>query len=121
MSTHTLTCPECGNPMVLCPTGKWGPYYRCSTYPRCPGAHGAHKDGTPLGVPANKATKQARIAAHTVFDALWKDGGMSRGSAYRWLSEALGLTPEECHIGRFDEAQCNRVIRLVWAREPEQE
>lgn len=54
--THNLSCPECGNPMVLCPTGKWGPYYRCNTYPACPGAHGAHKDGTPLGVPANNAT-----------------------------------------------------------------
>ena len=74
-----------------------------------------------FGTPATKATKQARIAAHAVFDQLWKGGGMSRGDAYRWLCEAMGLTPEECHIGRFDEAQCNRVIRLVWARDPDEE
>ena len=103
--------------------GNWGPYYRCCTYPVCPGSHGAHKDGTPLGVPpVKRATKQARIAAHGVFDRLWKDGGgMTRKEAYKWLSGALGITSEECHIGRFDEALCNRVIRLVWAREPDEE
>ena len=100
--------------MVLHPTGRWGPYYRCTGAPQCGGSHGAHPDGTPLGVPANATTKQARIAAHTVFDALWKGGGMSRSAAYRWMATGLGIEAQDCHIGRFNADQCNKLIRLVW-------
>lgn len=113
--TATLTCPECGAPMVL-RTSRYGPFYGCSTYPACKGSHGAHKNGIPLGTPANAATKLARIEAHEVFDTLWKRRGMSRWEAYRWLATELKLTPDQCHIGLFDEAQCQRVIQAVQAR-----
>jgi len=37
---------------------------------------------------------------------------MSRKKAYALLSEKMGLTPEETHIGMFDVEQCNSVIIL---------
>ena len=110
-----LCCGECGAPMVA-RTSKYGPFYGCSAWPRCRGTHGAHPDGSPLGVPADAATKAARIRAHAAFDRLWKGGTMKRAQAYGWLSRTLGIAGADCHIGRFDAATCERVVAAVEAR-----
>jgi ssDNA-binding Zn-finger/Zn-ribbon topoisomerase 1 len=113
MTDAKLTCPECGSPMQL-RNSKFGPFYGCTRYPDCTAAHGAHPDGRPLGVPANKETKRWRIEAHTAFDALWQDHGpMKRKHAYKWMQETLGLTPDEAHIGSFDIEKCQRLIAAV--------
>ena len=108
---HDLTCPECGAPLWLKPS-RFGLFYGCSTWKdtQCPGGHGAHKDGTPLGIPANKETKDARKAAHHVFDHLWKTGMMSRTSAYLWMQGAMGMSAKEAHIGRFTRDQCKEMV-----------
>tara|TARA_Y100000310_G_C20547820_1_gene746498 strand:- start:421 stop:813 length:393 start_codon:yes stop_codon:yes gene_type:complete len=115
-----LECPEddCDGMLVYRPEGNWGPWYGCAMWVEtgCKGAHGCHADGTPLGVPANTATKQARMRAHKAFDALWKreEGGtMRRKDAYAWLQKAMGLSADETHIGRFNEEQCAQVCTLV--------
>jgi ssDNA-binding Zn-finger/Zn-ribbon topoisomerase 1 len=113
-------CPECGSDMVL-RDSRFGKFYGCVRYPACDATHGAHPDGEPLGVPANKETKQARMDAHEAFDQLWKGASKAgrksaRGNAYRWLREQLGLTKEQCHIGRFDKAMCLKVIELCEKR-----
>lgn len=114
----TLRCPECGGRMVL-RQSKYGPFYGCADYPDCRAAHGCHPDGRPLGKPANKETKQARIVAHEAFDKLWKPpegkekGRMKRKEAYRWMQTALGMTKDEAHIGNFDKEQCARLVEAV--------
>lgn len=113
-------CPDCGARMVL-RTARRGslagkPFYGCSNYPRCTATHGAHPDGRPLGIPGDRATKDARMRAHAAFDTLWKGGEMPRGDAYRWMQGALGMTADEAHIGRFDVATCERLIAAVVAR-----
>ena len=35
---------------------------------------------------------------------------MKRGEAYRWLAERLSMAREDCHIGMFDVADCQRVV-----------
>ena len=92
-------------------------YYAC-TVEGCPGAHGAHPDGTPLGVPADQATKRMRIAAHAVFDKLWQGacGLMARSEAYAWMRKELGMTRDEAHIANFDSATCAKLIKAVWAK-----
>ena len=112
MTAVELECPECGAKMTL-RKSRFGQFYGCSTWPKCDAAHGAHPDGTPLGVPANKATKQARIKAHEAFDTLWKGGRMKRSEAYSWMASALGLTAAEAHIGRFDIPTCERLVEAV--------
>ena len=113
----TLECPECGAPMALRPSRfkEGGVYYAC-TVEGCSGAHGAHPDGTPLGKPADQATKKMRIAAHAEFDKLWQRGGMSRTKAYAWMQKALGLSKDEAHIANFDSDTCTRLIKAVWAK-----
>ena len=110
--TEVVTCAECGSPMEL-RNSRYGKFWGCVSFPACRGTHGAHADGRPLGTPADQATKQARMRAHAAFDRLWKSGRLRREAAYLWLAERLGIPRDECHLGRFDAAQCARVIELV--------
>ena len=119
-----LPCPECGARMQLRSTPRFTyrdglprQFYGCSRWPACPGSHGAHPDGSPVGVPANRETKAARMRAHAAFDALWKGGELSRADAYRWMRKALQLDAAEAHIGRFDIDLCERLVAAVAARE----
>lgn len=109
---HQLSCPECSAPLRL-RASKYGVFYGCSTFPKCRSAHGAHPNGEPLGIPATREVKDARISAHAAFDQLWEDGDMTRGQAYRWLRESMDLSEDEAHIGRFDLKQCRELEDLV--------
>lgn len=78
----------------------------------CDAYAGCHK-GTSicLGTLAKKETREARKKAHYLFDDLWKLKLISsRKIAYKKLSEYLGITKNECHIGCFDVDTCNKVI-----------
>jgi len=115
---HNLLCPEpgCDGRLIL-KESKYGLFYGCTEWPRtrCPGAHGAHPDGTPLGIPASKETKQARMKAHDAFDMLWKQPTkvIDRRGAYKWMQAMMNLTTEEAHIGRFTIEQCEELCGLV--------
>lgn len=109
-SPHVVACGDCGAPMVLRPS-RFRPFWSCTRFPECRGTHGAHPDGRPLGVPANAATRAARIQAHAAFDSLWRSGGMSRSAAYRWLAKAMGRS--EVHMSGLSQPECDEVIRLV--------
>ena len=69
-------------------------------------------DSKPL---VNAATHEARIAAHAAFDPLWQSGRMKRREAYRWLAEAMEMSPKDCHISLMDEATARRVPEVVRA------
>lgn len=97
----------CGAAMVALPSAYGSRvYYRCSEG-NCEGVIGAYPDGTPVGTPANKATRQARILAHDAFDSLWRTGGMRRSDAYAWLAQTTGVR----HIADATLDDCDRVIR----------
>ncbi len=67
--------------------------------------------------PAGELLRQARIAAHDTFDALWKPPTrlMTRAEAYKWLGQMFGLTRAEAHIGLFNLKECELVIQFVQA------
>lgn len=119
MTTEVL-CGECGALMILRKSPRFkSPFYGCSRFPECRGSHGAHPDGRPLGIPANKATKEARIKAHEYFDRLWLSTiTMTRRKAYKMLAERMGVA--EIHIGESDIATCKRIIEVVEQFEKEQ-
>lgn len=108
-------CPTCSNPMELQQTNKWR--YPHNNRPRwfwrC-GAdevtHGAHPDGRPLGTPADDETKAARIEAHSALDDLIAVKVWDKRRAYEWMQQAMGLTPEQAHIGRFYKKQCEALM-----------
>lgn len=116
-------CPDCGGKMVL-RDSVHGLFYGCRAYPRCQATHGAHKStGQPLGLPADLQTRRGRMAAHALFDQLWKGKAlrgrhrgnpeMRRHEAYAWLAAKMELSKDEAHIGRFTAEQCAALCELV--------
>lgn len=78
-------------------------FYLCEP---CDAYVGCH-DGTnvPLGTPANAELRSARKRAHAVFDPIWKEGHLTRGAAYKWLTSKLCATGQ-IHIGQSDLPTC---------------
>lgn len=107
-----VKCPDCDGVMALRPS-RFGVFYGCLRYPACKGAHGAHPDGRPLGVPASRDTKVRRMAAHERFDSLWKCGDMTRTEAYSWMQKAMQMTKDQAHIANFTMGQCEKLIEHV--------
>lgn len=109
-----LLCPECEGSLVL-RLSKYGLFYGCNNYPICKATHGAHPDGTPLGIPANKETKAWRIKAHQVFDKLFEgeNAVMIRDEAYAYMQTIMNLSEEQAHISKFDVEHCKELIDLL--------
>lgn len=105
-----VMCPDCGSEMRL-RDGPFRQFYSCPRFPRCRGSHGAHSDGRPLGVPGDEKTKAARKRAHAALKKI--ETLIGKSGAYRWLSIVMHVEPDECHIGVFDVAQCDRVVGAV--------
>jgi len=120
-----LRCPYCENPTQLVNSetiyGAGRDYgrkfYLCAP---CQAWVGCHK-GTnkALGRLANEQLRKLKIEAHACLDSLWRrkvDRGAlwseARSAAYRWLSTAMNIHPDECHIGMFGPEDCRRVIDL---------
>lgn len=114
-----LKCPECGADLVFKATGKFGPFYGCVNWPKCNGAHSAHDDGTPMGVPADQATRTKRREAHNSFDSLRIELCWSRRHSYAWLAARMNLSSVKCHIGRFNINQCEQVIVICEKARPQ--
>ncbi len=115
----SVTCPYCNRQAWLVNGSLLYPhrpdlhdkqFYACVP---C-GAHvGCHPGTTrPLGQPANAELRQARMAAHSSFDRLWRKGTMTRNTAYEWLRRRLRLARGDCHIGHFDLQTCQRVVEV---------
>ena len=117
-----VMCPNCGTPCELVhPREIYGPdHWRITSYlylcRGCGRYVGCHP-GTaqPLGTPTDEEGRRARRLAHAAFDLLFKDGWMSRTTAYIWLADKLGIEVEECHIGMFDRERCEQVMQLAMA------
>lgn len=115
---YDLKCGDCGSLMACRPNKEGKPFYGCSRYPECRGTHGALPDGRPVGIPADKATRKARIEAHKFFDMLWKaeDGKaprMTRNKAYSCLRKKMKMSETEAHFGKFDLKTCQKVVAVV--------
>lgn len=117
------TCPYCNATAVLIDsieiyrTQSFGMVWACLPCDAWVGCHKRSKN-KPKGRLANRALRDAKIRAHAAFDPIWKSGMMKRGSAYGWLADQLGVDGKDCHIGMFDEDQCQRVVMVCdWWRE----
>lgn len=96
----------------------FGPIYLCRP---CWAWVGCHKDTLrPLGRLANNKLRQARQAAHNAFDPIWKSKRLTRGSAYKWLSDQLGLPLAKTHIGMFGPEKCQRVVNICCSQDFEE-
>jgi len=88
-------------------SGQFGEYYRCVNYPECDIIYNIiYKQYS------TQEERDARKKAHKHFDAIWKDGWMSRRNAYRLLSGIMRVKKEYAHIGLCNKAQCEEIIRV---------
>ena len=89
---------------------------KCDAYVGCHPRNQNSKDkrnGTvPLGRLANAELRAAKQKAHAAFDPMWKTGKVKRASAYKWLAEAMGISPDNCHIGMMDVDSCAAVVAI---------
>lgn len=126
-----VECGECGAKCV-CVTGKSiynhkeqlqvvldSLFWHC---PECGAYVGTHKDGSgrPLGIPAGKEARDARIRAHAIFDAMvdaWTESGIAysdaRTAAYAWLGNVMSLPESKAHIGMLNARECEKLISLL--------
>jgi len=117
MQDHDLQCPDCGDSMALM-KDRIFVGYKCRSL-NCRGSHASHPDGSPMGVPADARTRKARILAHEALDRVWRTKKMTRDRAYVWMSQELGLSKKECHIGSFDVSTCAKLIQKVRGHFPD--
>lgn len=119
-----VPCPYCGKGARYWPTSahlysgrEYGPVWECAP---CQAWVGCHPDGRPLGRLADRSLRQAKMKAHEAFDPMWKakarkeriGAKAARNAGYAWLARQLGIEREDCHIGMFDLAMCNRVVAV---------
>lgn len=113
MSKTSIPCPGCGGRLFPSQPPKYPrPVFRCQNFPACDMMVGSDGNGQPLGTPADKLTRHARIRAHHAFDTYRNKRRWERKEAYRWLQEQMRLTPQRCHIAMFNIDQCNQVVDL---------
>lgn len=113
-------CPDCKTPGRLTSGREVFPRRRDLAHKgfwvcdACDARVGCHPGtSNPLGGLANKALREARMAAHDAFDPLWRSGRMTRSEAYAWLAQHVGVTPDQAHIGMFDILKCWNVVEGV--------
>lgn len=104
-----MDCPICGKPMVL-KKSKFGLFYGCTGYPECKTSHGAHPDGSPLGIPADKETRELRVKAHDILEKIfnYKDK-QGRNRMYSWLKE----NTSKGHISMLDKTELVKLIEVL--------
>ena len=90
--------------------GKWPYIYRCEGCKAYVGCHEGTK--IPLGVLADRSTRNLRVKAHEELDKLWRSGLMSRAKAYNWLAGELGIDTSQCHISWLTKDQLKDVATL---------
>lgn len=66
-----------------------------------------------LSTQLNSEVSIMRGATHKKFDRIWKQGYMTRTSAYVWLAEQMQIDRKHAHISLLDVEQCKEIQRLV--------
>lgn len=123
-----LDCRYCGKPARLVSGDDIYPhrpdlarlkFWRCSP---CDAWVGVHK-GTDnaLGILAKAELRRLKSQVHAAFDPIWKVKRMGRSKAYRWLAAGLGISPDDCHVGLFDESRCKAALAFLAASPPSDE
>lgn len=112
-------CPYCSKESFLVDSKvvyggrSYGMIWLCSPCQAWVGTHKNSSDHEPLGSLAKEGLRLLRSMTHRVFDSLWKEKGMSRTESYLYLQSLMEMTPEQAHIGKFNEDECQKLIDLL--------
>src|SRR4030067_3347967 len=106
----SINCPSCGLGMRLITSDRYKyknghpkRYYQCIDWPRCRGNHGAHPNGQPVGIPAEKGVRQISTYAPILREEIWDYNDRDqRDEMYVWLA----TNASKQHIGDMNEDEC---------------
>ena len=56
--------------------------------------------------PADKETRDARMATHALLDPLWQEKPYHREWLYKTIAQALGIPKKKAHIGLMNIKEC---------------
>ena len=102
-------CGECGSKMRLT-VGCYSLHYSCSKWPNCDGTHGAHPNGDPMGIPANKKVRELRETVYQQLNLIWNyKFKPERNQMYQWIKQNC----KKEHIGEMNEAELKDLIKKV--------
>lgn len=59
------------------------------------------------GQPGRPEPAPETHAGTPLFDAIWKNGILSRKDAYRWMQDTFCLSSGQAHIGQFSDYRCD--------------
>lgn len=113
------TVHHCGHPIEIAhhtqvyaqEYSDWPWLYRCE---HCDAHVGMHPfTNIPLGTLADKKLREFRKSCKPSFDALWREGTLTRKEAYALLADHLQIELNDCHFALFNEAQCQAA--MAWA------
>jgi len=110
-----MICPFCNKPAEWVENKEvygrnYGKSFMIWLCKPCDAYVGCHENTKkPLGVMANRETREWRVKAHEAFDPIWKEKVMTRQGGYKWLRERLG---RRIHIGESDIETCRAIIEL---------
>lgn len=108
---HRSPCPECPGELRLLRDRRGGLYYRCDRAPKCGCTRGSALDGTPSGPVAVAALRELRTAVRKGIEALARDTGISRLTAYRKLAAALApADPDAFRVADLDDDGCRAAV-----------
>ena len=101
--------------VVYGPSGlKYPPRYLCDTCQAHVGTHAGTRPPEPLGTLANAEVRELRKRCHAAFDIHWvepRNGRRKRRArAYTLLAQVMGIHPDDCHIGSWQEEE----YRKIW-------
>lgn len=120
-----VNCDACDSPKIALQSralmgmrtnGKWPLIWHCEACGAMVGCHAG--TNIPLGLMADRLTRDARYRAHQAFDPLWKKRWMPKADAYAWMAKVLAIPFEQAHIGMLSEEQCERLILAATNYEP---
>lgn len=121
MARDKVICPYCGKEAEFMTTEEfYGADYGTNMYvcESCDAYVGTHgRSEKPLGTLANHRLRNLRKMAHRYFDPIWRKKKMPRSAAYEWLSNQMNIPKDECHIGAFNEEQCEQVVNIMSDRD----
>lgn len=120
-----MNCPYCNKQAEFLSSKEfYGKNYGTNLYVcrPCDARVGTHGKGKrPLGTMANHKLRVLRRMCHRRFDPIWmyKRNKWARTNAYQWLQREMDLSPQEAHIGMFNEEQCRKLIKILNKRKRE--
>ena len=117
----SVACPYCGQPAKLVDSAtvyhgrSYGMIWDCRPCDAYVGVHKNSRDFKPLGRLANRELRGWKQRAHAAFDPLWLGLGakMKRWEAYAFMQQAMGLTSEDAHIGKFTVEDCKNLVSIL--------